>query len=166
MPEITAYAKIFRDWEGLLGACLQHAGLVPGVEPLRTELETVLAQVREAKVLQEGLAANRQATTQRLQEMVVDGRELARKIRFFVRIPLGSRSELLPAFGIKPTRSRFRKTRPGEVLPPSANLRNPAVPVVPAVPAVPAAGATVPASPDVPNESSAEGIKPLDPAPD
>ena len=158
MPEIT-YAKIFRDWEGLIGSCIQHASLIGGVEPLRTELETVLAQVREAKVLQEGLTANRQATTQRLQEMVADGRELARKIRFFVRIPLGSRSELLPAFGIKPTRSRFRKTRPGEVPPPSANPRNPAVPVVPTAPAVPAvpipaAGATVPASPKVPNERS------------
>ena len=153
MPEITAYAKIFRDWEGLIGSCIQHASQVPGVEPLRTELETVLAQVREAKVLQESLAGSRQATTQRLLEMVADGRELARKIRFFVRIPLGSRSELLPSFGIKPTRSRFRKTRPGEVLPPSAGL------VVPGVPATPgtSTGATVPASPNVPKEGSPEG---------
>jgi hypothetical protein len=142
MPEITAYAKIFRDWEGLIGSCAQHASLVAGVEPLRTELETVLAQAREAKVLQESLAGSRQATTQRLQEMVADGRELARKIRFFVRIPLGSRSELLSAFGITPNRSRFRKTRPGEVLQP---------------PAGPGTGATVPASPVVSKESSKEG---------
>lgn len=134
MPEIIAYAKVFRDWEGLIGACIQNASLLGGVEPLRTELETVLAQAREAKVLQENLAGSRQATTQRLQEMVTDGRELARKIRFFVRVPLGSRSELLPAFGIKPNRSRFRKTRPGEVLPPSAGL------VVPGVPAPRTAG--------------------------
>ena len=114
MPEITAYAKIFRDWEGLIGSCIQHASLIAGVEPLRTELETVLTQVKEAKVLQESLAGQRQATTQRLQEMVADGRELARKIRFFVRVPLGSRSELLTAFGITPNRSKFRKTRPVE----------------------------------------------------
>ena len=122
MPEITAYAKIFRDWEGLIGSCIQHASLVPGVESLRTELETVLAQVREAKVLQESLTGSRQATTQRLQEMVVDGRELARKIRFFVRVQLGSRSELLSAFGIAPTRTKLRKPRPGEVLPPNAKV--------------------------------------------
>ena len=131
MPEITAYAKIFRDWEGLIGSCIQHASLIAGVEPLRTELETVLAQVREAKVLQESLTGQRQATTQRLQEMVADGRELARKIRFFVRVPLGSRSELLSAFGIKPNRSKLRKTRPGEVAPPvtprpTLNPQNPA----------------------------------------
>ena len=153
MPEITAYAKIFRDWEGLIGSCVQNASLIAGVEPLRTELEAVLAQAREAKVLQESLAGSRQAATQRLQEMVADGRELARKIRFFVRIPLGSRSELLSAFGITPTRSKLRKTRPGEVLPPSSGL------VVPGVPGT-AAGATVPASPavsTVSTEGSTEG---------
>ena len=153
MPEITAYAKIFRDWEGLIGSCVQNASLIAGVEPLRTELEAVLAQAREAKVLQESLTGSRQATTQRLLEMVADGRELARKIRFFVRIPLGSRSELLSAFGITPTRSKLRKTRPGEVLPPASGL------VVPGVPGT-AAGATVPASPAVPKvstEGSTEG---------
>jgi hypothetical protein len=125
MPQITAYGKIFRDWEGLIGSCLQHASLIVGVEPLRTELETVLAQVREVKVLQESLTGSRQAATQRLHEMVADGRELARRIRFFVRVPLGSRNELLPAFGIRPNRSRFRKTRPGEALPPPAGLQAP-----------------------------------------
>jgi hypothetical protein len=153
MPEITAFAKIFRDWEGLIGSCIQHASLVLGVEPLRIELETVLARARETKVLQESLAGSRQAATQRLQEMVADGRELARKIRFFVRVPLGSRNELLPVFGVAPTRSKLRKTRPGEVLPASTGLRVPAVPVVPAT----GAGATAPASADVSKDSSPEG---------
>lgn len=125
MPEITAYAKIFRDWEGLIGACRQHVILIPGVEPLLTQLEEILAQTREVKVQQENLAASRQATTQRLLEMVTDGREMARKIRFFVRVPLGSRSELLSAFGIKPNRTKLRKTRPLEVPPPPVIKKNP-----------------------------------------
>ena len=149
MAEIIAYAKTFRDWEGLIGACIHHASLVPGVEPLRTDLETVLTQVREAKVLQESLAGTRQATTQRLQEMVADGQELARKIRFFVRVPLGSRSELLSAFGVKPIRTRLRRTRPIEVLPPSASLQISAV-------LARAAGALAPVSPEVPREGSPE----------
>lgn len=127
MAEIIAYAKTFRDWEGLIGACIHHAGMVPGVEPLRAELETVLTQLREAKVLQESLTASRQAMTQRLGEMVADGRELARKIRHFVRVPLGSRHELLSAFGVRPNRSKLRKTRPGEVLPAAAQLQFQAV---------------------------------------
>jgi hypothetical protein len=149
MPEITAYAKIFRDWEGLIGSCLQHAGLVPGVESLRTELEGILAQARDAKVLQESQTASRQATTQRLQEMVVDGRELARKIRFFVRVPLGSRSELLAAFGVKPNRPKLRKTRPGEAV-------TPPKPEPPAAPARVTGGST-PAAPEMGQEGSGEG---------
>lgn len=140
MPEITAYAKIFRDWEGLIGSCTQHAGLVSGVEPLRTQLETVLAQARDAKVLQESLTGSRQATTQRLQDMVADGRELARKIRFFVRVPLGSRSELLTAFGIKPTRVKIRKARPVEVTPP-VTLPTAGTPQSPAPQQIPPAAA-------------------------
>ena len=143
MPQITEHAKIFRDWEGLIGSCLLNANLLVGVEPLRTGLETVLAQAREAKLLQESLAGSRMATTQRLREMVVDGRELARKIRYFVRIQTGSRSELLSVFGIKPTRPKLRKTRPIEVLPPSVNLRIPAVPA-PAATAPPLAVPKVP----------------------
>jgi hypothetical protein len=150
MPEITAYAKIFRDWEGLIGSCIQHASLIAGVGPLRTELEAMLAQAKEMKVLQESLTGSRQAATQRLQEMVTDGRELARKIRFFVRVPLGSRSELLTAFGVTPNRSKLRKTRPGEVAPVSPNPRVPAEPA-------PAAGATVPSSPEAPSPASKEG---------
>ncbi len=95
------------------------------MEPLRADLEIVLAQAREAKVLQESLTGSRQATTQRLQEMVTDGRELARKIRFFVRVPLGSRSELLTAFGIKPTRVKLRRPRPIEAVGVSPNPRVP-----------------------------------------
>ncbi len=112
-------------------------------------------------MLQESLTGSRQATTQRLQEMIADGRELARKIRFFVRVPLGSRSELLTAFGITPTRSKLRKTRPIEVPPvlPPVPPSPPPGPQVPGVPAVTTtvAGAPAPAAAEVPKAGSAEG---------
>jgi hypothetical protein len=125
MPEITAYGKIFRDWEGLIGSCNQHASLIAGVEPLRAGLEAILAQARDTKVQQESLAGSRQAATQGLRDMVADGREVARKIRFFVRVQLGSRSELLTAFGVRPIRAKLRKVRPGEVPPPAAPVAGP-----------------------------------------
>jgi hypothetical protein len=82
--------------------------------------------------------------------MVADGRELARKIRFFVRVPLGSRSELLTAFGITPTRPKLRKARPGEVL-------TPPKPEPPAAPAPVTGGSSTPAAPEMAQEGSGEG---------
>jgi hypothetical protein len=108
MPEITAQGEVLRDWEGLIGACLQKASLVPGLELLRAELETSLALARALKILQEDLAGSRQATTQRLLQTIDEGRETARKIRGFVTAVLGTRSEHLVQFGITPNRPRSR----------------------------------------------------------
>lgn len=109
MPKITAYADIFRDWEGLIGACTKNAEQLPAVEALRKDLEARLAELKELKVEQENLAGNRKAMTQRLGVVVEDGRELARKIRGFVVGQLGSRNKQLSQFGVPPIGNRGRK---------------------------------------------------------
>jgi len=105
MPKITAYGPIFRDWEALLGAVLSNASLLPGTDPLKAELESVLAKTKEMKVQQEDLLGKRRATTQALQQLVDEGQEVARKLRAQVVSALGSRTELLKQFGIA-TRKR------------------------------------------------------------
>lgn len=115
MPKITSYAKIFRDWEGLLGAVDRNASLLPAVDSLKSALESVLARTRDMKVQQEELGAKKQATTQTLQQMVDEGQETARKLRAFVVSAIGSRTELLKQFGV-PTRKR-KSTKPAEALP-------------------------------------------------
>jgi hypothetical protein len=112
MPEITSQAKIFRDWEGLLGACTQNAALLPGMDPLKTNLETLLAQVKDLKVQQENLGGNKQATTQRLTKAIEEGREAARKLRALVLINLGSDSKHLTQFGVAPRQKKGRKAKP------------------------------------------------------
>ena len=114
MPKITAHSKIFRDWEGLLGACAQNAPLLPGMETLKTELETFLAQVKEMKIQQEALTAQRVALTQRLVALEKEGEESARKLRAFVFSHLGSRTEALKQFGIVPGGQRARKASAGK----------------------------------------------------
>ena len=109
MPKITEYGKTFRDWEGLLGACAQNASLLPGVESLKTALEALLNQARDLKLGQEAFTGQRKATTERLQQVVSDGREAARKLRALVLSQIGSRTELLSAFGISPIRTKTRK---------------------------------------------------------
>jgi len=106
MPEINAYADVFRDWDGLLGACERNVDLLPGVDPFKLELESFHDQLKGLKLDQEHLAGHRQATTQRVLQTLDGGREAARKLRFFVISQLGSRNELLNQFGISPNRSR------------------------------------------------------------
>jgi hypothetical protein len=120
MPEITAQGKVFRDWEGLLGACTMNAALLPGRDDLQTALAALLAQARDLKIQQENFQGNRLATTQQLTKAIEDGRELARRIRSFVITQLGSDSKHLSQFGIPPRGKKGRKKAdptPPEVVP-------------------------------------------------
>jgi len=130
MGKITAQAKVFRDWESLIASCIKNGDLLPGIDALRADLESLLAQAREAKSQQEFLEGNRQVTTQRLQQLILDGEEGARKLRAFVKIRLGSRSELLTQFAIPPIRRRPRKAKIIEVQVP-APPQTPDTPVKP-----------------------------------
>ena len=109
MPSITAYANLFRDWEGVSGACAQNATLLPKSEALRPELDAILAQAKDLKIQQENFAGNRQAMTQRLLELVKNGQEVARKLRNQIKVELGSKSEHLVQFGVAPLRKQVRK---------------------------------------------------------
>lgn len=109
MSKITAYADLFRDWEGISGACIQNANLLPKSEAIRPDLDAILAQVKDLKIQQENLAGNRQATTQRLVELIATGRELARKLRNQIKVELGDKSEHLVQFGVAPIRKQPRK---------------------------------------------------------
>ncbi|HEV7505831.1 MAG TPA: hypothetical protein VGS07_13055 [Thermoanaerobaculia bacterium] len=110
MPDITAYAALFRDWEGVSGAGAQNATLLPKSEAIRPELDVILVQARDLKIQQENLTGNRQAMTQRLKELKVAGQEVARKLRNQIKVELGAKNEHLVQFGIAPIRKQSRKT--------------------------------------------------------
>jgi hypothetical protein len=111
MPEITAYKGIFRDWEGVSGACAKNADLLPKSEAIRPELDSILVQLKDFKIQQENLAGTRQALTQRIRQLVAEGREVARKLRNQIKVELGAKSEHLPQFGIAPIRRQSRKAK-------------------------------------------------------
>lgn len=116
MPQITAFAKIFRDWEGLIGACIQNLALFPGLEAILALLQANLAEARQLKIEQENHQGQRKALTQRLDILVEEGRENARKLRGLVLAQLGSRSEQLTQFGVPPIRKGARR-KPAEKKP-------------------------------------------------
>jgi hypothetical protein len=119
MPKLTAQAKVFRDWEGVLGATAQNAAQMPGVDPLKADLEALLAQARELKVQQESHEGSRLVTTQQLKKAIEDGREAARKLRAFAVVHLGSANMALSQFGVTPRQRRAKKTKPADAPPPT-----------------------------------------------
>jgi hypothetical protein len=130
MPKITAHADIFRDWDAVLGACTQNAGLLPGVDPFKGELVAMLTQAQDLKIQQESLEGQRKAVTQQLERTLEGGKEWARKLRAFAVVHLGTDNKALTQFGVRPRQRRgSRKAKP------------PGVPTVGAA-AAPAAGQT------------------------
>jgi hypothetical protein len=130
MGKITAKAKVFRDWESLVASCVNNQELLPGMEPFKADLEAFLGQAKAMKADQENLKGNRQERTQRLNQIILDGEEAARKLRGFVRVRLGSRSEHLVQFGVPPIRKRPGRAKAAKV-PVPANPEAPETPVKP-----------------------------------
>jgi len=109
MPKITSHGKLFRDWEALLGACEKNVSALTGVEPLRTEMETFLAQARELKLQQENFSGQKKAATQNLGQLLEQGIEVSRRLRAFVISRIGTKTELGKMFGLVPTGRKARK---------------------------------------------------------
>ncbi|PYQ68110.1 MAG: hypothetical protein DMF53_00675 [Acidobacteria bacterium] len=120
MPIKNARADVFRDWESVLGAVTENAAMVPGVDPFKSELEGFLAQARDLKVQQETLDGQRMGITQKLDKVIENGRESARKVRGYARIHLGSDNKALKQFGVAPrVRRGSKKAKPPETPPPT-----------------------------------------------
>jgi hypothetical protein len=127
MPKLTAHGKIFRDWEALLGACEKNVSVLTGMEPLRTELETFLTQVRELKLQQESLNGNKKAATQHLGELIDQGVEVSRMLRAFVLSRIGTKTDLGKMFGL-PTGRKARKKAKTPAVSQAATAASPAAP--------------------------------------
>jgi hypothetical protein len=119
MPAITTHGDVFRDLDGLVGACERNAELLPGVEPLKDEVVTVSTELRTLKIEQEDLEGARKAVTQRLNQRIEDAKEAARKLRAFIVMRLGTKDEHLTQFGIIPNRRRPRRAKPPAETPPA-----------------------------------------------
>jgi hypothetical protein len=109
MPQIRAQGNVFRDWDAILGACAQNAALLPGVDPLKAELEAFLAQAKDLKIQQETMEGQRRGVTQKLEKVIEDGREVVRKLRAFAVVRLGSDNKALSQFGVKARARRGSK---------------------------------------------------------
>ncbi len=107
----SSYANLFRDWEGLMEACMANQANLPGVDEAVAQIAEALIQVKTLKLIRQTFATMAQETTVGIQEARDNGRESARRLRYFVKSRLGTRSEQLPQFGIAPARVRPKAKR-------------------------------------------------------
>jgi hypothetical protein len=126
MSQKGSFADLIRDCESLLQACDANAEYLFGLELVRDPLAQTLETVKTLKATQETSQGKRQVTTQYLIDECERVREAARRVRGFVKSRLGTKSEMLPQFGISPIRTRLRRradplaaetARPEEVKP-------------------------------------------------
>jgi hypothetical protein len=111
-----AFAQEMDDWEALRLAVHDNAPNLPDVQRAQTAFEDIMVKVQEMRARQSSLTAARQETTQMLKKLLLDGRELASRLRLVVKSNLGPKSERLVQFRIAPQRKPIRKpnTTPAE----------------------------------------------------
>lgn len=123
MSSINSYAYTVNDWEGLLEASLRTPELLASLEPERQFLVESLAEVQGLKAQQLELTALRQEATQKLQEAMRRGKDVAIRVRAVVRGKVGPRNERLVHYNVAPLRKRPRKAK--ETEPPAGETPEP-----------------------------------------
>ncbi|HEX4959251.1 MAG TPA: hypothetical protein VF173_00335 [Thermoanaerobaculia bacterium] len=126
------YDDTFLDWEGVSGACVRNAVLLPRSEAIRPELDVILARAKDLRLFQMALEAYRRVVTQRLHQALKEGRDTARKLRSQIKVELGVRNEHLEQFGIVPLGRRRRPRRVTDGTTPPAATGGPAADTRPA----------------------------------
>lgn len=99
-------------WDQLLEAVEANQEDLPHAGSLRGQLAESVAGVRTLQTERDLLRMDLQSTTPRLQQALTRGRDLASRLRAYVRSTYGIHSDKLIEFGIKPLRPR---TRPGRL---------------------------------------------------
>ena len=109
MAREQRYGSTLNGWEHLLASLEANAGDFQPLERYRRELAAMLEGARESMAQQAEATARKQAASQRLQGLLVDGRKLATFLRHAARRQYGERSEKLAEFNLQPFRGRPRQ---------------------------------------------------------
>lgn len=117
------------DWEQLLGAVGANREDLPHVEAVRARLAAHVEELRLLHSDRDRLWTETQRMTEEILQGLTDGRDLAIRLRAYVRSTYGIHSDKLLEFGIKPLRRAKRlKDRSPEGCWGTGDSRNPAGP--------------------------------------
>ncbi|HEV7785279.1 MAG TPA: hypothetical protein VGQ28_08080 [Thermoanaerobaculia bacterium] len=111
MSAAQTFAQEMADWEALRTAAHDNAPNLPDAQRALTAFEDIMVKVQEMKARQDSFTATRQETTQLLNKLMADARELASRLRLVVKSNLGPKNERLVQFRIAPQRKPIRKAK-------------------------------------------------------
>lgn len=114
MPRNTR-ADFLVTGKQLSAAYLANAADLPGLETLHGEFAILLTELESLGILQEAQTAAVQQTTKEIEERLTRGGLLATRLRNGVKLHLGTRTEKVIEFGIRPFRKRVRPPKVIEV---------------------------------------------------
>ena len=117
MAREPKYGLTFNGWERLDRKLEQYMADFPHLEAPRLRLREMIGLGAELVAQQALHTAGKQEATQRLQELLAEGRKLATFLRTGVKQHYGNRSEKLAEFDLQPFRGRktpLPEKRPGK----------------------------------------------------
>lgn len=103
----------------LSAAYQANAPDLPGLDALHREFATLLTEVETLSIQQEAQTAAVQQTAKDIEERVTRGRLIATRLRNGVKLHLGTRTEKVIEFGIRPFRKPVRPPKVIEVKTPA-----------------------------------------------
>lgn len=113
-----ALADLMFNWQEILAAALEHAASLVPAEPQRLAMEDLLRRARDLRARQESARVAWRLLTKEVKALTKEGEEAARRLQSAVKANIGTTSELLTQFKIKPNRPRgARKAKAPEETP-------------------------------------------------
>jgi paraquat-inducible protein B len=112
MAKEPKYGTTLNGWQRLLTSMEANAQDFQSLEAYRTQLQAKLDAARQAAKEQTAMAAAKQDATQRLNDLLVEGRKLATFLRGGVKQRYGDKSEKLVEFDLAPARPKAKTPEP------------------------------------------------------
>ena len=108
MAREPKYGTTLNGWQRLLTSMEANPQDFPQLEIYRAQLQTMLDAARQAAKEQTAMAAAKQDATQRLNDLLTEGRKLVTFLRGGVKQRYGDKSEKLVEFDLAPARPRVK----------------------------------------------------------
>lgn len=107
----NSFSNTMADWESLLSAVEANQSEIPSTRAYAAQLAAAVADLKESRALRSALQSEARELTRSLQRRQAEGKDLAIRLRSWVRGWYGAHNEKLTEFGVKPIRKRGPRKR-------------------------------------------------------